>query len=228
MADDDGRILPFRPTVRTSDLDPRVVGLVDSAGNQLFDALSSETAREILAQLHEEPATPSELASALDCSRQVVHYHLDTLLSTELIRAADTGYSEKGVEMTIYAPVADPLVIKHEPTDAERRRWQQAPKLLGGAAVVAIGALVTYFMTRPVTQPLVGSGPPESDGSAPPSQPVPASTEATATPNGTVSSTPMSEITSVALSSDMLVALIALLGCLFAGWWLIQHGVLER
>ncbi len=220
MADDDGRILPFRPTVGRSDLDPRVVGLVDSAGNQLFDALSSETARAILAQLHEEPATPSELAEALDCSRQVVHYHLDTLLSTELIRAADTGYSEKGVEMTIYAPVADPLVIKHEPTDAERRRWQQAPKLLGGAAVV-VGALATYFITRPVTQTLVGSGPPESSGSAPSSQPAPVSTEATATPNGTVSSTPVTELTSAVLSPD-LVALLALLGLLFTGWWVFQ------
>jgi DNA-binding transcriptional ArsR family regulator len=74
-------------------------------------ALSSATARELLAVLHEDPAPPSRLAEQVDTSLQNVQYHIEKLQDAELIEPRGTQYSEKGREMTVYGPTDAPLVL---------------------------------------------------------------------------------------------------------------------
>ena len=105
-------LLPSRgPDTSTSqDGELQVVG-VDEDISDVLDALSSETAREILNTVYDEPGTPSELADRLEMSIQKVSYHLEKLEDEELITVAGVQYSEKGQEMKVYEPPEDPLVL---------------------------------------------------------------------------------------------------------------------
>ncbi len=91
--------------------DPRVIGVDSDDAEELLGALSSSTARELLAALHEDPATPSDLADAVDTSLQNAQYHLGKLEDADVIQVVDTVYSEKGREMKVYAPADQPLVV---------------------------------------------------------------------------------------------------------------------
>jgi DNA-binding transcriptional ArsR family regulator len=91
--------------------EPRVIGVDSDDADDLLGALSSDTARELLAALHDEPATPSDLAGRIDTSLQNAQYHLGKLDDADVIQVVDTVYSEKGREMTVYAPADQPLVV---------------------------------------------------------------------------------------------------------------------
>ena len=91
--------------------EPRVIGVDSDDADNLLGALSSETARELLAALHEDPATPSALADEIDTSLQNAQYHLGKLEDADVIQVVDTIYSEKGREMKVYAPADQPLVV---------------------------------------------------------------------------------------------------------------------
>ncbi|WP_132056651.1 ArsR/SmtB family transcription factor [Halorussus amylolyticus] len=91
--------------------EPRVIGVDSDDADDLLGALSSSTARELLAALHDDPATPSALAESVDTSLQNAQYHLGKLEDADVIQVVDTIYSEKGREMKVYAPTDQPLVV---------------------------------------------------------------------------------------------------------------------
>ncbi|SDY86098.1 ArsR/SmtB family transcription factor [Halopenitus persicus] len=78
----------------------------------VLQAVSSDTAQQILATLDDDPATASDIAEAIDTSIQNAKYHLDHLCEADLVEVADTWYSRKGVEMTVYALSVEDLVIQ--------------------------------------------------------------------------------------------------------------------
>ncbi|WP_255150684.1 ArsR/SmtB family transcription factor [Halorarius halobius] len=82
----------------------------DDAG-ELLSSLSSDTARNILTALHDEPQTASEVADGVDTSLQNARHHLGNLQEAGLVRVAETRYSSKGREMNVYAPSEDPMVV---------------------------------------------------------------------------------------------------------------------
>ena len=91
--------------------EPRVIGVDSEDADDLLGALSSGTARKLLAALHEDPTTPSALAEEIDTSLQNAQYHLGKLEDADVIQVVDTIYSEKGREMKVYAPTDRPLVV---------------------------------------------------------------------------------------------------------------------
>jgi len=155
-------LLPSRgPDTSTSqDGELQIVG-VDEDISAVLDALSSETARDILNEVYEEPGTPSELAERLDMSIQKVSYHLEKLESEELIAVAGTQYSEKGQEMTVYEPPEDPLVVFVGTPDRKRTLRSLVERL-----VPAVGLLTAAsVMVQVVFGRLPGLlGSPESGG----------------------------------------------------------------
>jgi DNA-binding transcriptional ArsR family regulator len=98
-------------SVEDEERDPRVVGVDSDDADKLVAALSSQTGRDILAALYEEPATPATIAERVDTSLQNAQYHLGKLEDGNLVEVADTIYSSKGREMKVYAPAAEPLVL---------------------------------------------------------------------------------------------------------------------
>jgi len=105
-------IFPLRDTVtRDEDREPRLVDLDEETADEVFEALSSGTTREIFLALHREPQTASDLAEETDTSVQNVQYHLGKLDDAALVEVVDTWYSERGTEMSVYGPQDDSLVL---------------------------------------------------------------------------------------------------------------------
>lgn len=135
------RLLPSLPDSTPDDRDPRVVGVEDDEAEDLIAALGSDTAREVLSTLHEEPATTSELADELDTSLQNVQYHLSKLTDADVVDVVDTTYSEKGREMNVYAPSDEPLVLFAGRSEESHGIKAALKRLLSGYGIIGLAAL---------------------------------------------------------------------------------------
>jgi DNA-binding transcriptional ArsR family regulator len=160
------RLLPLRSETPQTQSGPRVLDLDDEETDEVFSALSSDTARSIYRCLHQEPNTPSEVADRVDTSIQNVRYHLENLEDAGLIEVVDTWYSSRGNEMSVYAPASDALVLASDEEEASRLRTALS-RLLGGVAVLAMASLVVQEAVRNLLdRPLGGSSATGGDGGA--------------------------------------------------------------
>ncbi|MBB6644752.1 winged helix-turn-helix domain-containing protein [Halobellus ruber] len=221
-------LLPSRPDISDDDKDPRVVGLDSDEVDDLLAAISSETARDVLATLHDEPGAPSDVADRIDTSIQNAQYHLDRLETAGLIEAAGTAYSEKGREMTVYAPSDGALVVVAGPDEEATGLQSALTQLLGGIGAVALGSVVVDRLARTGAAPAATAEQADADGggaggiaandsatAAPTSEPTPTQTagddggvriaEATGTPAPTEepAATPQPEPTSTETAADL-------------------------
>ena len=183
-------LLPSRPDLSDDDKDPRVVGLDSDDVDDLLAAISSETARETLAALHDEPGAPSEVADRVDTSIQNAQYHLDRLETAGLIEAAGTAYSEKGREMTVYAP-SDQVLVVVAGSDEEATGLQSAlTQLLGGVGAVALGSVVVDRLARTGAAPTPTAERADADGGADAATNASGTVEPAATPTPEPTATP--------------------------------------
>lgn len=147
--------LSTAPDVDGPDGDPLVVGVDDERADEVLSALSATTTRRVLAALHDDPAPPSALANRLDTSIQNVQYHLGKLEDAGLVEAADTAYSEKGREMTVYRPADRALVFVAGPGDetAQQGLLTTLKRLLGGVGVLGLASLAVDRLLGPTARP---------------------------------------------------------------------------
>ena len=133
--------------------DPRVVHIGSESATSTIGAIASETAREIIASLHEDPKPPSRIAADVDTSIANVDYHLENLQQAGLITDVDTWYSEKGREMTVYAPTDDPLVFAG--TEDRTGNVRSLLEQVGAAVVLLVAAspLVQWFVSDVLVAP---------------------------------------------------------------------------
>lgn len=119
----------------------------DDAGD-LISSLSSDTARSILVQLHDDPSTASELADHVGTSVQNVRHHLDNLKDSGLVQVSDTKYSSKGREMDVYAPSEEPLVVFVGSQDGSSNGFVDSLKrFVGAIGLLGIAsALLQWFV----------------------------------------------------------------------------------
>ena len=124
----------------------QVLGVDEDDSADVFEALSSDTARRVLTAIYDESAPPSELADRLDISLQNVSYHLDNLEEAGVVRVADTRYSEKGREMNVYAPADEPVVV-FVGTEERKTGFRDLLKRLVGATgfLFVISSLLFAF-----------------------------------------------------------------------------------
>jgi DNA-binding transcriptional ArsR family regulator len=136
-------LLPSSPDPSAGDGgEPRVIGVDSEDAADLLSALQSETAREVLGVLYDDPATPSALAEEADTSIQNVRYHLDKLADADLVEVADTVYSEKGREMEVYAPTAKPLVVFAGGDDDPPGLESALSELLGALGILGLSSIL--------------------------------------------------------------------------------------
>jgi DNA-binding transcriptional ArsR family regulator len=133
-------LLPSSPEI-SADSEPRVVGLDSEEADDLMAALSSETARQVLSELHEEPAPPGELADRVDTSLQNAQYHLEKLEEAGAVEVVGTAYSEKGREMSVYGPADSPLVIFAGEEERASGLRSALSRLFGGFLALAAAAI---------------------------------------------------------------------------------------
>jgi DNA-binding transcriptional ArsR family regulator len=149
-----GRLLPAglgQPSA--AEAGPRVIGIDGDDADDLLAAMSSDTARELLATLHEEPAAPSEVADQVGTSLQNAQYHLGKLEDADAVEVVDTVYSEKGREMKVYAPADRPLVVVAGDDDETASLRLALATLLSGFAVVGLLAVLVQYLA-----PVPGGG----------------------------------------------------------------------
>ena len=155
---------PEIDTEQTGDIE--IHGIDEQDTDTVFETLSSAMARNLLVAINDEPGTPSELADRLDSSIQTISYHLEALLEAELIRVADTRYSEKGREMKIYAPGENPVVLvvgTEERTQGIRSLLKRFLGAIGALALLSI-IIQIYVEGFPFTALTAGGGQPEPTG----------------------------------------------------------------
>jgi DNA-binding transcriptional ArsR family regulator len=180
-------IFPLREKVSLDNSrEPRLVDLEDDVADEVFQALSSGTTRQIFSALHETPQTASDLADVTDTSVQNAQYHLEKLVDADLVNVVDTWYSERGTEMKVYAPTDEALVLFAG--NDKRSSLQSLLKRVVGALAVLLptGGAVTYLARQygATTVPTGGSGTGEP---APESDSIPnGGAEQTPTPDGGV------------------------------------------
>jgi DNA-binding transcriptional ArsR family regulator len=180
-------LLPSSPDV-SPDGDPRVVGLDSEEADELMAALSSSTARRILAALHEDPAPPGELADRVDTSLQNAQYHLENLEDAGAIEIVGTAYSEKGREMSVYGPADSPLVIFAGEQERASGLRSALSRLFAGFLALGVGgAVIQALFGGDDAAPRVESG--GDPGSAAPPDP-----ESTPAPEPTPTPTPDDDV----------------------------------
>jgi DNA-binding transcriptional ArsR family regulator len=140
-------LLPSRLEVSPSPGDPRVLDIGGDDAEAAFDALGSETARKVLAGTYEEPRTPAELRDEVGTSLQNVHYHIENLEDAGLIEPAGTGLSEKGNEVTVYAPANEAVVLFAGEDHVGARLRDRLKAIFGLAATFAVATLVFAVVT---------------------------------------------------------------------------------
>lgn len=102
---------PMRGEPDATPAEPRILSLEGEAADEVFETLGASTTRTVLSIIYERPATSTEIRDEIDTSLQNAHYHLRKLEDVGLIESAGVGYSEKGMEMTIYAPTTKAIVL---------------------------------------------------------------------------------------------------------------------
>jgi DNA-binding transcriptional ArsR family regulator len=136
-------LLPSEPdTSAAEEAEPRVIGVDSADADDVLSALTSETARTVLSELHDDPAPPADLSDRVDTSLQNVQYHLNKLEDAGAIEVIDTIYSEKGREMNVYAPADRPLVIMAGGDDDDKSTLRSAlSRFLGSLGIIGIASL---------------------------------------------------------------------------------------
>lgn len=162
-------LLPSKPEASPSeDAGPRVIGVDSEDADEVLSALSSETARRLLAEVHDDPAPPSELADRVDTSLQNVQYHLENLEDAGAVEVVDTAYSAKGREMDVYAAADQPLVIFAGGQDEGSMLRTALKRLVGALGALAVASLAVQALFGQAD--LLGGGadsaPPAADGAA--------------------------------------------------------------
>jgi DNA-binding transcriptional ArsR family regulator len=127
--------------------DARVIGVDSDDADDLIGALSSETAREILAELHDEAATPSEVADRTDTTVQNARYHLENLSDAGLIDVEGTRYSEKGREMDVYSP-SEPLVMFVGTEEDSTTVRDAVTRFLGIVGAIGVASIFVQTLFR--------------------------------------------------------------------------------
>jgi DNA-binding transcriptional ArsR family regulator len=165
-------LLPSEPDTSAADADaePRVIGVDSDDAEDVISALSSETARKLLSELHEEPAPPSKLADRAETSLQNAQYHLEKLQAAGAVSVVDTAYSAKGREMDVYAPADEPLVIFAGDEEKSSGLKAALSRFIGSFGALALGSLAIqelYGSTGGQSNeaaPAGGADAPDADG----------------------------------------------------------------
>lgn len=142
---------PSRPDPTPND-DPRVVRIDSDDADDVLGAISSSTARRILASLHDTPKTTSELADELETSLSNINHHLSNLRDAGLIEVVDTWYSEKGNEMQVYGPADGPVVLAGTDERASRVR-SLLQRVFGAVGILAVVSVVVQWLVETVLLP---------------------------------------------------------------------------
>lgn len=137
------RLLPFRSDARPETGDgSRILEIDERSADRVFEALASNTTREIFTAVYEQAGTATEIAERVDTSLQNTKYHLDKLQDADLITVADTWYSAQGNEMKVYAPTNETVVVIAGDERATSSLRNRLRRLVGSVGLLLAGSVI--------------------------------------------------------------------------------------
>ncbi|WP_042666653.1 transcriptional regulator [Haloferax sp. ATB1] len=142
-------LLPLKPaaaSVRDRSLSPLLVELDDADADEVLSALSSATARRLLAAVYDNPCPASELADELDTTLQTVSYHVERLVDAELIEPVTTWVSAQGREMAVYGPTRSAVVLFAGAERTESKLSSGLRTLVTGVGVTLVGSVAVQAL----------------------------------------------------------------------------------
>jgi DNA-binding transcriptional ArsR family regulator len=165
--------------------EPELLEIKDEAAGDVLNALTSETAREILSQLYQEPMTASDLAAAVDTTLQNTRYHLERLEDAGVIEPVDTWYSSRGNEMTVYSPAMGPLVLAAGTENDKSALRRFLGRLVGATVILGIASILINRFARLFGSPAITPG-----GEGPQEGPIPSNETTVSSPGDSQTLTP--------------------------------------
>lgn len=94
-----------------------VVSLEDEKAKEIAEVIKNKTCKKILNYLGEKEATETEIAQALNLPLSTVHYNLQLLKKSGLIKSKDFYWSEKGKKVNIFEPARKLIVLAPKGTE---------------------------------------------------------------------------------------------------------------
>lgn len=117
-----------------------MVSLKEDKAKKLAQVISSDTCRKILDYLTEKDASETELSEKLSLPISTVHYNVQQLVKSSLIKADKFRWSEKGKEIQIYTLAKKTIIISSEKRSELRNNLRN---ILG---VVLFGILAAFLI----------------------------------------------------------------------------------
>lgn len=125
-----------------------LVNLNEPKAKKLAQAMSSDTAKKVLDFLAKrEDATESEISDGLRLPLSTVHYNLQQLKESGLVKVEEFHYSQKGKEVDHYKVSNKMVIIVPESTPIEPLK-QKLSSILPMALIAVLGSAAIHFFTK--------------------------------------------------------------------------------
>lgn len=124
-----------------------VVSLKESKTKKLAQAITNDTSVKILDFLaNRESATETEIAKSLKLAQSTVHYNLQALLETRMVKWDKFHYSEKGKEVRHYMLANRYILIASEREVGLRERLKEVLPITG--ILLAATLVIQYISSK--------------------------------------------------------------------------------
>ena len=123
-----------------------LVSLKEKEAKDLAQVISSNTCRKILDALSKSSATETQLSESLKQPLSTIHYNIQLLLKSKLIKADEFHYSEKGKEVLHYSLSNKYVIIA--PKEATESFRDKLKRILPFVAIILAATAVIQFFNR--------------------------------------------------------------------------------
>lgn len=121
-----------------------ILPINDRNSKKISQVLSNDTSRKVLEALADKPMSTTEISEKLGAPLTTLHYNIENLLATGLIKVERTRYSEKGREVKYYGPTRKFIILAPENV-GERETKQFLKRTLFGVYFI-IGAVFSGYL----------------------------------------------------------------------------------
>lgn len=119
-----------------------LISLKDEKSKKLAQVISNDTSRKILEFLTKKDATETEIGEGLGIPLSTVHYNMQALVRSGLVKVDEFHYSEKGKEVNHYSLANKVIII----APAGEDRWRQALRSFIPIGMFGLAATFGVFL----------------------------------------------------------------------------------
>ncbi len=133
-----------------------MVSLKEEKSKRLAQVISNETCRKILDYLSENDASESELSEKLNLPISTVHYNIQQLVKSGLVKTEKFKWSDKGKEISIYTLAKKMIIIASEKTSELKSQLKNILGVILSGVLFAF--LINIFYKNESIEPMADGG----------------------------------------------------------------------